>query len=121
MTRPMGNQKLLERPGTAPSHQARALLAVAADAQNDDERQALSLTPRRDYKLLAQALNAQLCDYGGIQKSRLGRLAGSILGRGPTQALAAMRDSRCYDVLFSDNEYVGLFLGIMFRWARRRP
>jgi len=97
------------------------LLLVSADAQTDEDREAAGLTPRRDYRLLAQALGAGICDYGSVRGNRLGRLASSIIGRGPTHAFAALLRGRKYRVLFSDNEYAGLFLGVMLRCMPKRP
>src|SRR4051794_3125710 len=99
----------------------RTLLVVSADAQTDEERDAAGLTPRRDYRLLAQSLGADICDYGSVRRKPLGRLASSVIGRGPTHAVAAVLRARKYRVLFSDNEYAGLFLGFMLRWLPKRP
>lgn len=97
----------------------RVLLLVSSDVAKDRESE--GRRPRRDYLLLAQALHADVFDFGTVVQSRLGRLLVGSLGKGPAHALLARRRLADYDVVFSDSEHVGLLVGIVLRSLRHRP
>src|SRR5687767_5856414 len=87
----------------------RVLLLVSSDVESD---QLSPLTrPKRDYQGLAEALSADIFDIGTAKHGRFGRLLFRMLGKGPAHAIMARRRLSSYDVVFSDSEHVGLFLG----------
>jgi glycosyltransferase involved in cell wall biosynthesis len=96
-------------------------LLVSSDVQRDLERERLGLAPRRDYVELARRLGADIFDIGAVRRTWLGRKLVRFVGAGPAHALLGAWKSRRYNVIFSDSEHVGLFLGIALRLRRYRP
>jgi hypothetical protein len=93
----------------------RVLMLVNADRQTDIERQRRGVSPRRDYEVLANHLGAEIHDSGSLGRSAAGRTLKRFLGRGAAQALSSLPGLRKYDIVFSDNEYTGLFMSLMLR------
>src|SRR6476646_7628985 len=58
--------------GVRTAKEGRVLLLVSSDVAKDRESE--GRRPRRDYLLLAQALQADVFDFGTVAQSRLGRL-----------------------------------------------
>jgi glycosyltransferase involved in cell wall biosynthesis len=101
---------------------AKVLLLTSADVQRDRERLARGETPRRDYLGIAEALDAEVYDFGQVLEDTIGKRLVRVIGRGPTHALLAWRRLRReHTAVFSDSEHVGLILGMLLRLRRRRP
>jgi glycosyltransferase involved in cell wall biosynthesis len=94
----------------------RVLLVVTSDRGADEELIARGVSPRRDYLDLATALNADILDAGS-----LGNGAGKLARQSALLAWRAARIAGRYDVVFTDNERVGAFLGILLGRRRIRP
>src|SRR4051794_5994691 len=94
-----------------PEPRPRVLLLISSDVARD----AQIVSPRRDYLELAELLQADILDAGSVKQSRLSSRALRLLGMGLTHALLARTRMKHYDVVYSDNEHVGLFLAILMR------
>src|SRR5689334_17320652 len=91
----------------------RTLLLITSDSAEDSMSAVEGRAPRRDYAELAAALGADILDVASIRRGRVGRLLMRVIGRGPAHAVLAYPRLRHYDVVFSDNEHVGLFMGTL--------
>jgi glycosyltransferase involved in cell wall biosynthesis len=100
---------------------SKVLLLPSADRRRDLERLGRHEVPRRDYLELAGALEAETFDFGQVVASPAGRRLARWLGKGPAHAFLASRRLGDCEVVFSDSEHVGLFLGILLGRRRRRP
>src|SRR5690606_34845513 len=101
-----------------PDSRVRSLLVISADAARDRLRLRQNETPRRDYFELAVALDAYIVDAGqGPMASRLQRWP---LARDAGVAIRAAARLGDYDVVFADNERIGIVLAGMLR-LRKRP
>ena len=72
-------------------------------------------------RTLARALDADIFDFGAVLRSTLGRSVKRIGGRGAAHALMASTRLGMYDVVFSDNERVGVFAALILRSMSERP
>ena len=82
--------------------------------------QAPSLGPRKDYRVLADVLDATVLDYSDVQASpgaqRLARVAGVAFA----QAWLAFRRRHEFDAILTDGEHIGIPLALMLKVARAR-
>jgi len=77
---------------------------------------------RSDYRLVREALDAELLDLGSVERSRIGRLvqraAGAYVALAVLGLLRALRGG--VDVVLCDNENEALVLALLFKAVRRR-
>ena len=100
----------------------RTLLIISAHADAAArEAVARGRWPGKDFLELARALDADLIDYGVVERSRLWRTSRRLIGTPATQALIAFSRRRHYTQILSDGEHIGLPLTFMLRFSRRRP
>jgi glycosyltransferase involved in cell wall biosynthesis len=81
----------------------------------------LGESPRKDYLALAAQLGADILDLSDAQGAQLGRIATRLPGGRLGAAIACGPRLADYDVVFSDNERVGIVVGLRLRFRRRRP
>ena len=93
----------------------KSLLLVSSDIRHEQSEVCNGLAPRKDYATLARALDADVFDFGAVLRSTLGRSVKRIGGRGTAHALMASTRLGMYDVVFSDNERVGVFAALILR------
>ncbi len=101
---------------------SRTLLVVSARV-DDAAREAVASGrwPRKDFFALASALDADVLDYGAVERHPVWRALRRVAGMPAAQAVAACTRSRRYDRIFSDGEHIGLPLAVMLRVVRHRP
>jgi glycosyltransferase involved in cell wall biosynthesis len=97
----------------------RVLLVVSSNKAADEALLARSESPRRDYMELARLLHADIFDAREA-KNGIGSRAGRV-GVGLAQALNVAKLLSSYDVVYTDNERVGVFVGLLLRLRRARP
>jgi glycosyltransferase involved in cell wall biosynthesis len=93
----------------------RTLLVVNAQVRR---RAANTLGPRKDYTVLADALNADIIDHDEVQASRSGRLVRRVLGMRAAQAWLAFRRRADYSAILTDGEQVGIPLALLLKLGR---
>ena len=101
----------------------RVLLTVSGSIPADaDAMIAEGCRPRSDYRVIADAVDADVIDVDGALAAcgRTGRLVLGVVGAGPLLAWYCFRHRRDYDVLFTDGEQVGIPLGLLTRVFGRR-
>ncbi len=104
---------------TAPS----VLLTVSgAIPPSLDADVAAGRRPRADYRVIAEALGADVVDSpAAVERSgRAGRLIQRFLGAGAVLGWYCFRRRRDYDVILSDGEQVGLPFALLSRFVRSR-
>jgi glycosyltransferase involved in cell wall biosynthesis len=94
----------------------RVLLVISSDRGADEALIARDASPGRDYLDLAAALDGDVLDAGTV-----GRGASKLARQSALLAWKAARLAGRYDVVFTDNERVGAFLGILLSGRRTRP
>jgi glycosyltransferase involved in cell wall biosynthesis len=97
----------------------KVLLVVSSDKAADEAMLARGESPRRDYMELARTLNADVFDARTARtgiRARIGRV-----GIGLMQALSVAKLLSSYDVVYTDNERVGVFVGLLLRLRKVRP
>jgi glycosyltransferase involved in cell wall biosynthesis len=99
----------------------RVLLVVSADREEDRSLQVLGKAPRRDYLELARVLNADIYDFSLVSAGRIAPRRRKLATGGLLQAWGSSRRFSEYDVVFTDNERVGVFVAILLRLKRNRP
>lgn len=92
------------------------LLVVSSDRRSDEALLARGESPRRDYLELARSLNADVFDAGSASAG-----SGKLARHSAVLAWKAARLAGRYEVVFTDNERVGLFLAILLRARKTRP
>jgi glycosyltransferase involved in cell wall biosynthesis len=95
---------------------ARVLLVVTTD----DASATPSRSPRKDYRVLAESLNALTIDRQDVLRSRIGRRLARLIGVAPVQAWRAFRARHGYDVIVSDGEHIGIPLALLLKASRSR-
>jgi glycosyltransferase involved in cell wall biosynthesis len=95
----------------------RTLLVVSARAHR---RAASTLGPRKDYTVLAHALDADILDHDDVEASRVGRLMQRLFGMQVAQAWLAFRRRAAYSAIVTDGEHVGIPLAFLLLLARAR-
>jgi glycosyltransferase involved in cell wall biosynthesis len=94
----------------------RVLLVVTVS----DATAATNCGPRKDYRVLAEMLNAETMDHSTVRHSRVvGRLA-RWLGMAVCQAWLAFRLRHRFDVIVTDGEHIGLPLALLLKLSRSR-
>jgi len=76
--------------------------------------------PRRDYVVLAQALQATILDRSSIERSIVARLLARLFGVPAGQAWLAFRQRRAFDAIVTDGEHIGIPLALLLKLARAR-
>lgn len=97
----------------------RCLLLLSADMESDRRRIELGQSPRRDYIELANELGATFVDAGEASRRRAGRLTRKVLGGHSAIVLAAQRYLGEVDVVFTDNERLGVLFAMTLRLRPR--
>jgi glycosyltransferase involved in cell wall biosynthesis len=97
----------------------KVLLVVSSDTAADEATLARGESPRRDYMELARLLDADVFDARSA-KTGIGSRNGRV-GVGLIQALKVVRHVSAYDIVYTDNERVGVFVGLLLRLRRVRP
>ena len=95
----------------------RTLLVVNARAHR---RGASTLGPRKDYMVLARALNADILDHDDVEASSVGRLMQRLFGMQVAQAWLAFRRRAAYSAIVTDGEHIGIPLAFLLLLARAR-
>jgi glycosyltransferase involved in cell wall biosynthesis len=94
----------------------RVLLTVSGAVPDDlDEQIRRGSRPRPDFTEMARAFDADILDRTEARRSsgRLMRLVGRVLGDDILMAWSCFRRRRCYDLIFTDGEQVGLPLAAL--------
>ena len=106
----------------------RILLTVSGVVAADiTERIADGMRPRADYLELARTLNADLLDYAQARRSSGwgGRLLERIGGTNLLLAWICFQQRKCYDIIFTDGEQVGMLFALLCKfyglWSKHRP
>jgi glycosyltransferase involved in cell wall biosynthesis len=94
----------------------RVLLVISSNRGADEALIAGGASPCRDYLDLAVALDADVLDAGMV-----GNGAGKLARQSALLAWIAAQTAGRYDVIFTDNERIGAFLGILLRHRKTRP
>lgn len=91
----------------------RVLMVVSVD----DAAAVSDTGPRKDYRVLADSLNAVTIDRSAVLKSRLPRKLVRWVGVPVLQAWLAFRQRHAYDVILTDGEHIGLPLALLLKLA----
>jgi glycosyltransferase involved in cell wall biosynthesis len=94
------------------------LLTVSGTIPGDlSEQVAAGRRPRADYSVIADVTGAEIVDVDrALRESGAGgRLVHRVAGTGALLAWFAFRRRRCYDVVLSDGEQVGILLALLTR------
>src|ERR1700738_2133567 len=94
----------------------RVLLVVSAD----DVNAPAASGPRKDYNVLAEALDAATIDRSHVRRSGWMRRVARWVGLPPLQAWLAFRERGRYDVILTDGEHIGIPLALMLKLARSK-
>jgi glycosyltransferase involved in cell wall biosynthesis len=94
----------------------RTLLVITADNTTTPP----STGPRKDYRVLAEALDAATIDRSDVLRSKILRHMVKFIGMAPLQAWLAFRERGGYDVIVTDGEHIGIPLALMLKAARSR-
>jgi glycosyltransferase involved in cell wall biosynthesis len=76
--------------------------------------------PRKDYRVLAEALDATVIDVATVEASALTRLLARIVGVPGAQAVLAFRRRNEFDAILTDGEHIGLPLALLLKLMRAR-
>ena len=76
--------------------------------------------PRKDYRVLADALNAEVIDYASVRASRPLRLVARLIGVAAAQAWIAFGKRNQVDAILTDGEHIGIPLALLLKLARAR-
>jgi glycosyltransferase involved in cell wall biosynthesis len=95
---------------------SRVLLVVTADMSSA----APASGPRKDYRVLAEALGATTIDRSHVRRSRILRRLVRFVGMAPLQAWLAFRERHRHDVIVTDGEHIGIPLALLLKLARSR-
>jgi glycosyltransferase involved in cell wall biosynthesis len=90
------------------------LLVVSATFGNG---QSASPAPRKDYAVLASALNATVLDYSWVKRSLVARTIARLLGVPAAQAWLAFRQRRTFGAIVTDGEHIGIPLALLLKLA----
>jgi len=91
------------------------LLVVSASLGGD-----AVIGPRKDYRVLAEALGATVLDYTAVHRSAALRRLARFTGMPVAQAWLAFRRRHEFDAIFTDGEHVGIPLAGLLKLARAR-
>jgi|SRR5579864_4325352 len=94
----------------------RVLLVITADDASKSPRSG----PRKDYRVLADALGADCIDRSDIRRSPVLRRLLPLVGMACLQAWSAFTRRNGYDVIVTDGEHIGIPLALMLRLVRSR-
>jgi glycosyltransferase involved in cell wall biosynthesis len=76
--------------------------------------------PRKDYSVLAAALNAEVIDYDTVEASATARLLRRLFGMATAQAWQAFTRREQYSAIVTDGEHIGMPLAMLLKLARSR-
>jgi glycosyltransferase involved in cell wall biosynthesis len=91
------------------------LVITAADATNNPPR-----APRKDYRVLAETLQADTVDYSDVLRSPVLRRLKKYFGMAWLQAWLAFRARGRYDAIVTDGEHIGIPLALLLKLTRSR-
>jgi glycosyltransferase involved in cell wall biosynthesis len=89
----------------------RVLLVISATLP----RGPVLVGPRKDYRVLAEKMDADILDIRAASQSRVCRLLTSAAGVAVGQAWQAFRRRGDYDVIVTDGEHIGLPLALLLK------
>ncbi|MDQ6671975.1 MAG: glycosyltransferase family 4 protein [Chloroflexota bacterium] len=76
---------------------------------------AASSGPRKDYRVLAEALDATVIDYTSVRDSPWPRLLARVVGMPIAQAWLAFKRRNAYEAILTDGEHIGIPLALMLK------
>ncbi len=94
---------------------AKILLVVSATLANTPLN-----GPRKDYRVLAETLQADVIDYESVPISRSGRLVKKAAGMAVAQAWMAFQRRHEVDAILTDGEHIGIPLALLLKLSRTR-
>jgi len=94
----------------------RVLLVISAD----DASTTPATGPRKDYRVLAETLEAATIDRSTVLQSGFLRHLVRWVGMPTLQAWLAFRERNHYDAILTDGEHIGLPLALMLKMARSK-
>jgi glycosyltransferase involved in cell wall biosynthesis len=94
----------------------RVLLVITAD----DAGSPHSSGPRKDYRVLAEALGGATIDRSLVRRGRLMNWLSRCVGVASLQAWRAFRERHHYDVILTDGEHIGIPLALLLKVTRSK-
>jgi glycosyltransferase involved in cell wall biosynthesis len=76
--------------------------------------------PRKDYRVLAEALDADMLDQSAVEAWRSTRWVRKLFGVAAAQALLAFRQREAYSAIVTDGEHIGIPLALLLMLARAK-
>src|SRR6266851_233385 len=95
---------------------ADVLLVISATSTPADPGRA----PRKDYRVLQEAMHADMLDRACVDRSRYARLLARIAGTATAQAWLAFIARHRYKAIVTDGEHIGIPLALLLKLARSR-
>jgi glycosyltransferase involved in cell wall biosynthesis len=90
------------------------LLVISADDASVAHPSGL----RKDYRVLAETLGADLVDRSDVRRSRVAQCLARFVGVAAMQAWLAWRKRSAYDVILTDGEHIGIPLALLLKLSR---
>ncbi len=94
----------------------RVLLVITAD----DAVTPHKAGPRKDYRVLVEALGAATIDRSAVKSGRFVNWLARYVGMAPLQAWLAFRERNHYDVIVTDGEHIGIPLALLLKVTRSK-
>jgi glycosyltransferase involved in cell wall biosynthesis len=92
------------------------LLVISADDASVAHPSGL----RKDYRVLAETLGADLVDRSHVQRSSIAKRLARFVGIAPAQAWLAWQKRSAYDVILTDGEHIGIPLALLLKLSRSK-